>query len=80
MTAEEKRDRRAARHEVQAALKRVAIRKLGFYSTGPQIRHGLRVLTDRFYREQVSPAAERIESQVLEQAEARRIGESCQSG
>jgi len=28
MTAEEKRDRREARHEVQATFKRIAIRKL----------------------------------------------------
>jgi len=65
VTTEEKKDRRAARHEVEAALKRRAIQKLGFYSTGPQIQHGLRVLCDRFFSEQVTPAAKRIEAQVL---------------
>lgn len=71
MTKEEKKDRRDARHQVQAALKREAIKKLGFYSTGSQIRAGLSTLTDRFYAEQVMPAARRIEDQVILEAGRR---------
>jgi hypothetical protein len=65
MTPAEKKDRRAARHEVEAALKRVAVRKLGLYSTKAQIKAGLKILCDRYYAEQVRPAAQRIEEQVL---------------
>jgi hypothetical protein len=35
ITAEEKRDRREARHEVQATFKRIAIRKLRKAEEGP---------------------------------------------
>lgn len=70
MTAEEKRDRRQARHQVAAALKRVNLHRVGLYSTGPQIRANLRVLVDRYYSEQINPAVQRIIAE--KQAEAAK--------
>lgn len=67
MNAEEKKDRRTARHQVQAALKRVVLHKVGLYSTGGQIRQSIRTLTDRYFAEQVRPAARAIEAQALNQ-------------
>jgi hypothetical protein len=60
MTKEEKKDRRDAKHEVQAALKRLVVRRMGLFSTGPQIRAAIKVLSDRYYAEQVNPVCERI--------------------
>jgi hypothetical protein len=57
MTKEEKKDRRQARHEVQAALKQIVLKKMGLYSTGPQIRQALKESTDRYYAEAIRPAA-----------------------
>lgn len=48
MTKEEKKDRRRARHELQKRFRREGMRKMGLYSTAPQIKAGIRVLVDRF--------------------------------
>ena len=71
MTTQEKKDRRVARHEVEAALKSIANRKLGLYSTSNQLRAGKKVLVDRYFAEQINPAAERIEEHILSQAKQR---------
>ena len=46
MTADEKRDRRQAKHELADQFRRLAIRRLGLYSTGPQIRAAVKTLVD----------------------------------
>jgi hypothetical protein len=56
MTAADKRDRRQAHHEVQAAFKRHVIQRMGLHSTGPQIRSAIKQLTDRYYAETINPA------------------------
>jgi hypothetical protein len=56
MTAQDKKDRRQARHEIQAQLKRPVTRRLGLYSTGGQMRSAVKVLTDRYIREVLNPA------------------------
>lgn len=71
MTSEEKRDKREARRQVEASLRSVVRRRIGLYSTPKQERAALRVMVDRFYAEQVTPAAKRIESQVLADAVKR---------
>jgi hypothetical protein len=59
-TKEEKRERRQARHELQAVLKRLVLRHIGLFSTGPQIRQATKVLTDRYYAEQINPTAAKL--------------------
>lgn len=71
MTSEEKRDKREARRQVEASLRRIVRRSTGLYSTPAQERQHLRTMVDRFYKEQVMPAAKRIESQVLNEAHER---------
>lgn len=56
MTAEDKRDRRQARHEVAAVLKKHVTRRWGLCSTGAQLRSYTRTLTDRYYAETINPA------------------------
>ena len=63
MTATEKRERRQARHELTASLKRHVIRRIGLFSTGGQIRSGIKILSDRYYREMVKPVVEAVERQ-----------------
>lgn len=48
MTKEEKKDRRRARHELQQRFRRDGMRKMGLYSTTPQIKAGIRILVDRY--------------------------------
>jgi hypothetical protein len=72
MTPEEKRDRRKARHEVQAAFTKAPLPHLKLYSTNGQLRAAAKLMADRFFREQVRPAVERIESQVLLQDAVQR--------
>lgn len=60
MTAEEKRDRRAARHELQLVFLRHATRRIGLFSRTGQLKKAAKTLTDRYYKEQVNPAVERI--------------------
>jgi hypothetical protein len=50
MTKEEKKDRRKARHQVEGKFKRVVRRRLGFYSTAPQIASGLKVFIDGYMK------------------------------
>ena len=57
MTADEKRERRQARHELAKELKRVAIRRLGLYSTEPQIRAGVKTLLDAYIAGQMAEKA-----------------------
>lgn len=64
MTSEEKRAKRMARHQVQKALKNVCP-NLRLCATNPQLKQATKVLTDRYYKEQVRPAAERIEANLL---------------
>ena len=45
MTGDEKRDRRQAKHELADQFRRLAIRRLGLYSTGPQIRAAVSEVT-----------------------------------
>lgn len=71
MTAEEKRDKRIARRQVEQALRSLVRRRIGLYTTPKQERAALRVMVDRFYAEQVTPAARRIESQVVNEANER---------
>lgn len=47
MTSEEKKLRRKLRHQVYKSAKRLAVQRCGLFSTGPQLRHMARVLTDR---------------------------------
>lgn len=72
MTSEEKRDKREARQQVIESLRPVVRRQSYLMGFSPaQERHHLRTLVDRFYAEQVMPAAKRIESQVLQGAYER---------
>lgn len=73
MTAEEKKDKREARRQVEASLRSLVRRRVGLYSTPKQERAALGVMVDRFYAEQVTPAAKRIEAQVLQET-AKRMG------
>ena len=59
MTPDEKRDRRAARHEVQAQMKQHILYRTqqGLISTGGTIRHNVRILTDRYFKEVTSHLA-----------------------
>lgn len=56
MTAADKKERREAKHQVWALLKRHVIRRQGLCSTGPQLRMATKILTDRYYAETISPA------------------------
>lgn len=56
MTADEKRDRRQARHDVAAVLKKHVTRRWGLCSTGAQLRSYTRTLCDRYYAETINPA------------------------
>lgn len=56
MTALEKRERREAKHQAQATLKRHVLKRIGLFSTGPQIRSSIKILTDRWYAETINPA------------------------
>jgi hypothetical protein len=53
------------------AQRGVVRRRVGLYSSPAQERAALRVMVDRFYREQVNAAAKRIESRVLAEAHER---------
>ncbi len=72
MTAEEKRDRREARRELQTAFRRIVVRRIGLFATNGQIEASVKIMVDRYYAEQVRPAAAKIEAQVLAQAQQRR--------
>lgn len=67
----ERRDRRKARAELEAIMLKLATRRLGLFATDGQLRAAAKVLTDRFYKEQISPAARRIEDQVILEAAER---------
>lgn len=73
MTAEEKRDRRKARHELRKAFNKMLRTPsrsgltAGFVYTKPQMKAATKTLTDRFLREQVNAAVEKIEREVSEQ-------------
>jgi hypothetical protein len=71
MTAEEKRDRRKARHELEKVFRRIVTRRIGLFATNRQIRDGVKVMTDRYYAEQIRPAAERIEQKLLAEEQAK---------
>lgn len=76
MTPDEKREARKARHQVQAAIRTAICRKIGLDATNRQLEAGVKTLTDRFYKEQVSPAARAIENQIiLEAAERARTAQ-----
>jgi len=47
MTKEQKKAKRALRHEVYAQAKRLAVTRMGLYSTGPQLRQAARTITER---------------------------------
>lgn len=49
MTPNDKRDRRKARHEVEKRAKRLIRRRMGLYSTGPQIRQFTRQYVDGYF-------------------------------
>lgn len=72
MTSEEKRDKREARRQVEASLRPLVRRAAFNLRLSPKKeRQFLRTLVDRFYAEQVTPAAKRIEKQVLSEAVKR---------
>jgi hypothetical protein len=44
---------------------------MGLYATNHQITAAVKTLVDRYYAEQVRPAAERIEAQLIEEAQQK---------
>jgi hypothetical protein len=71
MTSEDKRDRRKARQEVEAAFRSLLRRRMGLYATNRQIEAAVKVMADRYYAEQVRPTAERIERELIAKAEEK---------
>jgi hypothetical protein len=49
MTKEQKKAKRASRHEVQRRLTKAATRSLGMFSTDAQIRAGIKQVADLFF-------------------------------
>jgi hypothetical protein len=70
VTAEEKRDRRKARHQLQRCFRVIATKQIGFDATNKQITAATKIMADRYYAEQVRPTAARIEAELIRQAEA----------
>jgi hypothetical protein len=56
MTPDDKRDRRAARHSVEKEIKRHVLYRThqGLTSTSGSIKHSVRILTDRYFKEATS--------------------------
>jgi hypothetical protein len=71
MTADEKRDRRRARQQLEKVFRPHVTRNMGLYATNHQITAAVKTLVDRYYAEQVRPAAERIEAQLIEEAQQK---------
>jgi hypothetical protein len=72
MTAEEKRDRRKARQEVEAAFRPLMRRRMGLYGTNRQIEAAVKLMADRYYAEQIKPTADRIERELVAEAAAKQ--------
>lgn len=47
MTPQEKKERRAARHEAQNEARKFANKRIGLFSTPAQVRHASRKLIDQ---------------------------------
>jgi hypothetical protein len=45
---ETKKARRKFRHEISRRMRRIAIRRVGTFATGPQLDHATKILTDRY--------------------------------
>lgn len=73
MTAEEKRDRRQARHELQRCFRAIATKQIGLDATDKQITAATKIMADRYYAEQVRPTAERIEKELIAKAEEKVV-------
>ena len=71
MTAQEKRERRQARHELQSQFRTLATRRTGLFATNRQLSAGARILADRYTKEVLSVAARKIETDVLVEAQNR---------
>ena len=56
MTKQDKKDRRAARHEAERQIKQEVLSRMGLYSTGPQIRQAVKETVDRYYAETLRSA------------------------
>ena len=65
MTAEEKRDRRQARRDLEKLMLRIATRRMGLFATTGQLKAAARTLTDRYFAEQIRPTAQAIEAELL---------------
>lgn len=65
MTSEEKRDRRKARRELETAFLPIVNRRMGLYATNRQIKAAVKILADRYFKEQVLPAAAKIEAELV---------------
>jgi hypothetical protein len=71
MTAEDKRDRRNARHELQRCFRVIATHQIGLSATHKQLTAATKLMADRYYAEQVRPTAERIERELIAEAEEK---------
>ena len=71
MTPEEKRDRRQARHELEQVFRRLVVRRIGLFARPKQIDQAVKIMCDRYYREQIRPTAERIEKLTVAKAQER---------
>jgi hypothetical protein len=57
VTATEKKERRAARHEMQRNVRRFVMRKMGLYSTTGQLKATIKLVADRVISEAVKGKA-----------------------